>query len=93
MRLSSGTSQQVIEDTVQNQIAEKLRLAFFDYFRYYPSPSEMKKTLEDESRTDFVSFQRQSRPTIRGSALLIQWDQRNPVVRLASPLMTMLEEC
>ena len=41
MRLFSGTSQQFIEDTIQNQIAEKMRLAFFDYFRYYPSNSEV----------------------------------------------------
>ena len=41
MRLFAGTSQQFLEDTVQNQIAEKLRLAFFGYFRYYPSHSEL----------------------------------------------------
>ncbi len=41
MRLFAGSSQQFMEDTVQNQIAEKLRSAFFAYFRYYPSPSEM----------------------------------------------------
>ncbi|MGA3059009.1 MAG: hypothetical protein ABSD92_01425 [Candidatus Bathyarchaeia archaeon] len=41
MRLFAGTSQQFIQDTIQNQIAEKLRLAFFNYFRYYPSPSEI----------------------------------------------------
>jgi hypothetical protein len=31
MRLFAGTSEQFLEDTVQNQIAEKLRLAFFSY--------------------------------------------------------------
>ena len=41
MRLFAGTSQQFLEDTVQNQIADKLKLAFFGYFRYYPSPSEL----------------------------------------------------
>jgi hypothetical protein len=41
VRLFAGTSKQFIEDTVQNQIAEKLRLAFLDYFRYNPSPSEV----------------------------------------------------
>lgn len=40
MRLYSGTSKQFIEDTIQNQIAEKLRNSFFNYFRYYPSPAE-----------------------------------------------------
>ncbi|MDA8415447.1 MAG: DUF2075 domain-containing protein [Betaproteobacteria bacterium] len=41
MKLYSGSSQQFIQDTVQNQIAEKLRLAFFDYYRFYPSPGEI----------------------------------------------------
>jgi len=41
MRLFAGTSQQFIEDTIQNQIAEKLKLAFFNYFRYHPSHSEI----------------------------------------------------
>ena len=41
MRLYVGTSQQFIQDTVTNQIAEKLRLEFFTRFRYYPSPGEI----------------------------------------------------
>lgn len=41
MRLYAGTSLQFIEDTTQNQIAEKLKQAFFEYFRSNPSPSEM----------------------------------------------------
>jgi len=41
MRLYSGTSEQFIKDTVQNQIAEKLKLSFFNYFRYNPSPGEI----------------------------------------------------
>ena len=41
MRLYSGTSQQFIEDTIQNQIAEKLKASFFNYFRFYPSPQEI----------------------------------------------------
>jgi len=41
MRLYSGSSKQFIDDSIQNQIAEKLRLAFFDYFRFYPSPAEI----------------------------------------------------
>jgi uncharacterized protein len=41
LRLFAGTSRQFLQDTVQNQIAEKLKLAFFNYFRYYPSPGEM----------------------------------------------------
>lgn len=41
MRLYSGTSQQFIKDTIQNQIADKLKAAFFSYFRYNPSQGEM----------------------------------------------------
>lgn len=41
MRLYSGTSQQFMQDTTQNQIAEKLKLAFFDHFRYYPPMGEI----------------------------------------------------
>lgn len=41
MRLYSGNSQQFIEDTVQNQIAEKLKTAFFNYYRFNPSPGEI----------------------------------------------------
>lgn len=41
MRLYSGNSQQFIRDTVQNQIADKLKSAFFDYFRYNPSQAEI----------------------------------------------------
>jgi hypothetical protein len=42
MRLYAGTSKNFIEDTVRNQIAEKLRRSFFDYFRYNPSDSEVR---------------------------------------------------
>lgn len=41
MRLYSGTSEQFVQDTIQNQIAEKLRQSFFRHFHYYPSPSEI----------------------------------------------------
>jgi DUF2075 family protein len=41
MRLYSGSSRQFLDDTVHNQIAEKLKNAFFDYFRYHPSPAEI----------------------------------------------------
>ncbi len=42
MRLYSGTSKQFIQDNIQNQIAEKLKSEFFDYFRYYPSDNEVR---------------------------------------------------
>lgn len=41
MRLYSGNTIQFIEDNVRNQIAEKLRTAFFDHFRYYPGQAEV----------------------------------------------------
>lgn len=41
MRLYSGTSEQFIQDTIQNQIAEKLKSSFFLNFRFNPSPSEV----------------------------------------------------
>ena len=41
MRLYSGTSQQFVKDTIQNQIADKLKAAFFEYFRYNPSQGEI----------------------------------------------------
>jgi DUF2075 family protein len=41
MRLYSGPSLGFLDDTVHNRIADKLKEAFFGYFRYYPSPSEV----------------------------------------------------
>jgi len=41
MQLYAGSSTQFIEDTVQNQIANKLKQSFFFHFRYDPAPSEV----------------------------------------------------
>jgi len=41
MRLYSGPSLGFLDDTVHNRIADKLKDAFFGYFWYYPSPSEV----------------------------------------------------
>jgi uncharacterized protein len=41
MRLYSGTSQNFIKDAIHNQIAEKLKNAFFNYYRHNPSPAEI----------------------------------------------------
>ncbi|QJW89235.1 DUF2075 domain-containing protein [Spirosoma taeanense] len=41
MRLYSGTTAQFIKDSTLNQIADKLKLAFFNYYRYNPSPNEL----------------------------------------------------
>ncbi len=41
MRLWGGHSTQFVRETTHNQIAEKLRAAFFQTYRYQPSPSEV----------------------------------------------------
>jgi hypothetical protein len=41
MRLYAGTSNDFIQETVHNQIADMLRDAFFHHYRYKPSPSEV----------------------------------------------------
>ena len=41
MRLYAGTSKQFITDTVHNQIAEKLKDAFFYHYRFSPSQGEI----------------------------------------------------
>ena len=41
MRLYSGTTTGLIEDSTHNRIAGKLSAAFFVHFRYQPSPSEV----------------------------------------------------
>ncbi len=41
MRLYSGMSSDFIHEAARNQIAERLRDAFFAYYRYNPSPAEV----------------------------------------------------
>lgn len=41
MRLYAGSSPQFITDTIQNQIAGKLKNSFFEYYRFSPSPGEV----------------------------------------------------
>src|SRR2546422_1523376 len=41
MRLYSGMSPDFIRDTTRNQIADRLREAFFAYYRYNPSTAEV----------------------------------------------------
>jgi len=41
MRLYSGMSADFIRETARNQIADRLRDAFFNYYRYKPSPAEV----------------------------------------------------
>lgn len=42
MRLYAGSSEQFVRDTVQNQIAEKLRTAFYNYYGFNPSQGEIR---------------------------------------------------
>jgi hypothetical protein len=42
LRLYSGLSSQFIRDSAHNQIAEKLKTAFFEHFRYPPPRSEVE---------------------------------------------------
>jgi len=41
MRLYSGTTKSLIEDSTYNRISTKLKDAFFAEFRYQPSPGEV----------------------------------------------------
>ena len=42
MRLYSGSSTDFIQDSVHNRIADKLKTAFFEYYRYNPGPAEVQ---------------------------------------------------
>lgn len=42
MRLYAGTSDQFIQDTIQNQIAEKLKSGFYGYYGFNPSEGEIR---------------------------------------------------
>lgn len=61
MRLYSGNTQQFIDDTIQNQIAEKLKIAFENYYGRRTSPSEIT------SWTNSLQFLKNA---IQASALL-----------------------
>ena len=42
MRLYIGSTQQFISDVAHNQVTDRLKAAFFNYYRYAPSPGEIK---------------------------------------------------
>jgi hypothetical protein len=42
VHLYNGSTQDFVADAVRAQIAQKLDDAFFDYFRFHPSPSEVR---------------------------------------------------
>ena len=57
MRLYSGSTKQFVDDTTQNQIAEKLKLSYFHYFRCNPSPSEVNSWRNSLSRVSLAFIQ------------------------------------
>lgn len=57
MRLYSGTSDQFIDDTTHNLIADKLKDAFFNHFHFNPSPGEIN-SWENSLRAISLVFQR-----------------------------------
>lgn len=54
MRLWAGHSTHFIRDTTHNQIAEKLRAAFFHHYRYDPPRSEVNVCFLDKDTERFV---------------------------------------
>src|SRR4030042_2482857 len=57
MRLYSGSSKQFVEDSVRNQIAEKLSNTFFHYYRYNPSPGEKNSWRNSLTKmSDLIQF-------------------------------------
>lgn len=54
MQLYAGTSKQFIEDTVQSRIAEKLKVAYRDYFRRSPPSGEFRSWQNSLSRICMV---------------------------------------
>jgi DUF2075 family protein len=54
MQLYAGTSKQFIEDTVQSRIAEKLKDAYFNYFRRNPQKPEYQSWQNSLSRMCMV---------------------------------------
>jgi DUF2075 family protein/DNA replication protein DnaC len=54
MQLYAGSSKQFVDDAVQNRIAEKLKEAFFNYFRYNPPLSEVRSWQNSLSRMCMV---------------------------------------
>ncbi len=54
MRLYAGRTTDLIQDATRNVIARRIETAFIDYFRYRPSPSEVRSWEESLSRLSLV---------------------------------------
>lgn len=54
MQLYAGSSEQFVADAVQNQISRKLETSFFNYYRFKPSPNEVRSWHNSLSRMCMV---------------------------------------
>src|SRR5258708_12425180 len=54
MRLYAGRTTDLIQDATRNVIARRLETAFIDYFRFRPSPSEVRSWEESLSRLSLI---------------------------------------
>ncbi len=80
MRLYAGSSENFLQDTIQNQIAEKLREAYIHYYRARPGPQEV------------VSWQNSLRAL---SLVFIDADLRDHgvILEYQLPLMSRMLDC
>jgi len=54
MRLYAGTTRDFVADATRNTIARRLENAFLSYFRYRPSPGEVRSWEESLSRLSMI---------------------------------------
>jgi hypothetical protein len=54
MRLYAGTTREFVADATRNAIARRLENAFLSYFRYRPSPGEVRSWEESLSRLSMI---------------------------------------
>jgi len=73
MRLYSGTTKSLIEDSTYNRIAAKLKDAFFLEFRYQPAVAEVNQEQPASSSVADVKYYAHAR---RLGFLLLQCEQR-----------------
>ena len=73
MQLYAGSSNEFVQDTVQKNIARKLEDAFFDYYRYRPSPAEVRSW--ENSLSEICNVMQYARLTDQGIALEYQLPQ------------------
>jgi len=80
MRLYAGSTDQFVLDNTQNQMAEKLKISFFNYFRFNPSPSEVNSW----------------RNSLKSMTLMVQYAQLNDngiIVEFQLPMTSRRLDC